>query len=465
MAIMIPDYGADAGAALARLGQGLADIINPDAKFHEAVRDAMVTNIEFGQGLADLKFANNGVLPSIYGKRLPKDVVDAINGLQPSVSAIKAKAAKSGIASLTPEQQTVYAQSLATGEGLLGTARGLAVAPQVAGVAGQAPGTPPTSMAQAGAQEVVAGAPAGRQAADLITAQLTPAAQSWLSDLQRYDAANGTDYYKRVAAEHFSLLDDEHFREAIAARKQLAGERQGDRTDLIHEHEANFWINKSGGLGTPEMWKGLLYDPKVMKHLEEIRASGPKTADDRMLLRMQNYRETQGAAYDRALTLASTVSRDKAIEAIIGNPAKKRPPANNTERPGYLSTLNDELAREGVPVVAFWGKGLPNGQDISTEKLRFHLRSRDQVEVDADHMYSMLQRSDQSFTTGTAGGFDVPSITTPGRETTQPAAKPTVTLPLKPPAKVDKAVLWESLRKQYPQLPADSITAMVNAAQ
>jgi len=149
--------------------------------------------------------------------------------------------------------------------------------------------------------------------------------------------------------------------------------RQQDRIDLLHEHESNFWVNKSNGMGSPDLWKYLLYDPKAQGRIQEIRSTGPKNAEDANLLRMQNLRESGESGTERAFYIQSVVQRDKLMDAINGNAGKRILPDDDSRRPSDIAALNSELVREGTPLEAYWGqsplpgdKATPNANQNAT---------------------------------------------------------------------------------------------------
>lgn len=433
MTIELPDFGAQLGAALDRLGGGLASIVNPDYKFHKAIREAAAADPTIIQKLADMKLTNGGVIPELYKRRLPKDVLDAINITVPSPTAIRTKAATDRAGTLTPGQNSSLGAAALTGDSMTGAESNMAVASLIPSIAQQEPGTPPRTLAEQGAQQEVGKMSAGRSAADVITAQLGPVAHTYMDGVQEYDAKHKTNFFQRMAAEHFSLLDDPHFLESIAARKEIAGERQEDRLRLIQEHEINHWVNKTG-IGDPDLWRHLLYDgPKMDARMAELRATGPKTAEDRLLLRMQNFRETQGAGIERAYYIASVMDRDKAMERILGNPGKKIAPATDTTRPSYLEELNTVLRRQHVPVIAYWGDAKPNGENKGKITLRFRAASKDQVEIPSNTMYQFIQRADDNFTSNSSGGFDIPRVemNNTQAEPVTPPPQPTIETPRK----------------------------------
>src|SRR5258706_317809 len=224
---VLPDFGAQLGQALARLGSASADIVNPHREFQDKFREAASANPEIIQKLADLTLTNT-FLPKIYTRLLPRDVLDAVFSTEPSPEAYKQKAAMDRAALLTNDQRLALGGSVLTGQSATEAAKELVQAPVIPRVAGQAPGTVPTTLAEQGAQRIVGGMTAGQAAADVITAQLSGPAHDWMAAVQQHDAEKGTDYYGRMAAEHFSLLNDEQNRMSMADRILLLNMHQQD---------------------------------------------------------------------------------------------------------------------------------------------------------------------------------------------------------------------------------------------
>jgi len=469
-AIVLPDWGAQAGEALAKLGSGLADIVNPNRKFHEAIRQAVSTNPEIIQKLADLTLTNT-FLPAAYTRMLPRDVLDAVFSTEPTPEAYKQKAAMDRAAQLTNDQRLALGTSRLTGQTATEGALDLVRAPEVPRVAGQAPGTIPTTLAEQGAQRAVGGMTAGQAAADMITAQLGPGAQEFMGVMKQHDAEHGTDFYNRMAAEHFSLLNEEQNRMSMADRILLLNMHQQDRIDTIQMHEADSRYNKSGGMGSPELWRALLYDPKTQRRLEEIRATGPKTSDDRDLIRMESYRRSAGELQERASYMSSVVTRDGLLDNINGNPAKKILPDDDTKRPGDIAAINAELVFEHTPFEAYWGTS-PDGSGGT--KLRFRSRAHKQIEVQPDQVFRGFQQADRAFS---GEGLDVVQPKPEGAAGAKPKPPAQVTggppagvRPQAPPAQpainpdtLSLAKLWEYLRLQNPNAPDSVITNMVRA--
>lgn len=467
--VTLPDWGAQLGHALAQLGSGAADIVNPHHEFQEKFREAFAANPAIGQKLADLTLTNT-FLPSVYMKLLPRDVLDAVFATEPSPEAYRQKAAMDAAALNTNDQRLAIGRSELTGiTSPTEAATELAVAPEIPRVAQQAPGTVPTTLAELGAQRRVGGGSPGAVAADILTAKLSQPAQDWLAKIKQYDADHGTDYYQRTAAEHFSLLDEEQNRLSMADRILLLNMHQQDRIETIQIHEADSRYNQSGSLGSPELWRALLYDPKTQRRVEEIRSTGAKTAEDRDLLRMENYRRSSGERQERASYINSVVTRDMLFDKINGNPAKKILPDDDTRRPGNLAALNAELIFEHTPFEAYWGTS-PDGSGKT--QLRFRSRLHKNIEVPPDQVFNGFQQADRVFD---GSGLNVeqpkpegaagPKPKPPAQVTHSPVGPPPprVTPPAINPDTLGPADLWEYLKRANPQLPDSVITSMVRA--
>lgn len=413
---VLPDWGAQLGKALSQLGSGIADIKDPYLDFKDKFKQADISSGgKLSQGLTDYNYIN-GYIPSAISRMIPKDLLNAALINEPSPNALKEHEAQRAFRALSGSQRVSLGQGT-----LLGTSpANAAVQLRVPDVINQVPGTVPQTLSEAGAQRLVSGMSAGSEAADAIKAGMAPAAQTWLNLTQQYDAEHGTNYYLRTAAQAYDLLQDEQWRMTLQDRMALMNERQQDRLDVLHEHEANWWLNKSGGLGSPDLWKKLLYDPKMQDRLDSIRQTGPKTAEDRDLWQMQLYREGAGSNAERASYMASVVTRDKMIEYINGNPSKRTPPDDDSRRPGDIAALNAELIRENTPFEAYWGKS-PDGSGDT--QLRFRSRAHKQLEVTPDQIYVGLQQADRKFT-GQNLQVQIPRTQGQGA----PAPKPTGTV-------------------------------------
>jgi len=466
---VLPDWGPQLAKALANLGQGLGDIINPNAEFQNKFKEAVAGgDTGIMQRLTDYIHIN-GSLPPEIAKLVPKNLIDSLYINEPSPEAIRARAAIRANRGLSPGQTNVLGQSVLTGLPPTTAAVQLEEAPMISRLAGQPPGTVPTTLAEAGGQRALSGLSAGNEAADALKASLAPVAQSYLDDLKQKDAENTaaghpTNYYQRAAAEQYDLLRDEHFRLTIDDRLMFMRLRHQDQIDAIKEHESNYWVNKSGGMGSPDLWRYLLYDPKAAQRLQEIRSSGPKNAEDATLLRMQNYRASDGANAERAFYTQSLVQRDKLFDAINGNPTKRIAPDDESRRPSDLAALNVELTREGVPIEAFWGQSA-DGSDTKT-KLRFRLRLHKQIEVPPEQLQQAIQQADKTFS---GSNLNIQQSRPAGAK--QQAPRPAVTVT--PRSGTNNAAgqydlntpagYWEYLRSQDNVAPDSVITNRVKA--
>lgn len=466
--VTLPDWGAQLGHALAQLGSGAANIANPHHEFQEKFREAITADSSIMQRLADLTLTN-GFLPPGIARLIPRDLQDAIFSMEASPEAHKRKAAVDAIGNFTSAERVAFSRGEALGMAPSVAATELAVAHEIPRVAQQAPGTVPTTLAELGAQRRVGGGSPGAVAADILTAKLSQPAQDWLAKIKQYDAEHGTDYYQRTAAEHFSLLDEEQNRLSMADRILLLNMHQQDRIETIQIHEADSRYNQSGSLGSPELWRALLYDPKTQRRVEEIRSTGAKTAEDRDLLRMENYRRSSGERQERASYINSVVTRDMLFDKINGNPAKKILPDDDTRRPGNLAALNAELIFEHTPFEAYWGTS-PDGSGKT--QLRFRSRLHKNIEVPPDQVFNGFQQADRVFDgsglsveqpkpEGAAG----PKPKPPAQVTHSPVGPPPsrVTPPAINPDTLGPADLWEYLKRANPQLPDSVITSMVRA--
>lgn len=389
---VLPDWGPQLAQALAQLGSAVGTIANPYGEVREQFRRAAIANPKLIQNLADFTYENS-YLPQSMVKLIPRDILDSIFAAEPSPEAYRRKQASLAAGKLSPEQATSIGQSELTGLAPTTAAIQLGQASLVPSVLQQAPGTEPTTLAEAGIQRTLGGLTAGQEAADRIKARLGPVAQQFLDRAKQYDAEHHTDFYQRMAADAFGLLDDEQYRMSMADRLLLMDERQQDRLEAIHEHAGIAWFNKSGGVGDPDLWVKLLYDPKTQKRVEEIRSTGPKTPEDRELLQMQSYREGRGQAMERADYMASVMTRDKMFEFINGNPAKRILPDDDTRRPGDIAALNAELARERTPFEAYWG---PSPDGSGKVQLRFRSRQHKNVEATSEQVFAGLQQADRA---------------------------------------------------------------------
>lgn len=458
---VLPDWGPGLGQALGTLAQGIRHAADPEREFKKRFSEAVTTNPDLAQHLTDYAHINGGLPPEIT-KYIPRDLLDSILVNDPSPEAIRTRLAIRASRGLTPEQNVSAGRGFLLGESPTTAAVQLETAPLVPEMAGQPPGTVPTSLARAGAQRAISGLSAGSEAADRLKATLAPAAQGYLDDLQQKDAENAaaghpTNYYQRAAAEQYDLLRDEHFRMTIDDRLMFMRLRHQDQLDAIAEHESNYWVNKSGGMGSPELWRYLLYDPKAQQKIQEIRSTGPKNSDDATLLRMQNYRESNGANAERAFYTQSIVQRDKLLDAINGNAGKHIMPDDESRRPSDLAGLNIELTREGVPIEAFWGQSA-DGSDTKT-KLRFRLRYHKQVEVPPEQLQQAMQQADKTFS---GSNIQVNQPARPGAAAPTPKPPATVTHTAPDTSKINTDTttatgLWNQLRLMSPASVPDSV--------
>lgn len=459
---VLPDWGPELGKALGTLVQGIRHAIDPQREFKKKFSEAATSNPDLLQNLTDYVHIN-GSLPPEITKFIPKDLLDNIMINEPSPDAIRSREAIRAASRLSTNQRTVLGQSALTGLPPVSAASQLEIAPEVHRLAGQPPGTPPSTLAEAGGQHAISGLTAGNEAADRLKATLAPDAQRWLDTLKQYDSAHGTDYYLKTVAGNYDLLQSEQFRLTMEDRLMYMRLRQQERLDLLHEHEANFWVNDSGGMGSPDLWKYLLYDPKAQGRVQEIRSTGPRNAEDADLLRMQNYRETKGSAHERALYRSSVVMRDTMIDNINGNAAKRILPDDDSKRPVDLAALNSELVREGTPIEAYWGQS-PDG--TGKVQLRFRSRAHKQLELQPDQVQQLFQRADRTFS---GSNLQVTQPARPGA--TAPAPKPPATVT--PRADAARAATqydlstpagyWEYLRAQDNVSPDSLITLRVRA--
>lgn len=463
---VLPDWGPGLGEALGRLAQGIRHAIDPEREMKKRIGEAVASgNTEIPQHLTDYLYTN-GSLPPEITKYIPKDLLDSIYIGEPSPDAIRNRAASRAGGNLSPEQNTALGQGVLTGEGPIRGTVGLQVAPEIPKLIGQPPGTEPTTLGEAAAQRAISGLPAGAEAKDSLTASLYPVVQDYLTGLKQKDAENTraghpTNYYQRAAAEQYDLLRDEHFRMTLDDRLMFMRLRHQDQLDAIAEHESNYWVNKSGGMGSPDLWRYLLYDPKSPQRIQEIRTTGPKNAEDATLLRMQNFRDSDGANSERAFYTQSVVQRDRMLDAINGNVGKKIAPDDDSRRPSDLAALNMELAREHTPLEAYWGPSA-DGSD-SKSKLRFRSRAHKNIEIPPEQVQYALQQADRTYSGS-------------GLQVQQPRPAGSVAPPPKPPAQVTHtapdtskynlatpAGYWQYLRDQDSVSPDSVITNRVRA--
>lgn len=462
---VLPDWGPELGRSLGTLFQGIRHAIDPEREFKKRLTEAVAGgNTDIPQHLTDY-FYINGSLPDEITKFIPKDLLNNIYINDPSPDAIRAKAAISASRGLDSGQTNALGQGVLTGMSPVRAAVDLEVAPQIHRLAGQPPGTMPTTLSEAGGQRAISGLSAGNEAVDSLKASLAPAAQGYLDDLKQKDAENAaaghpTNYYQRTAAEQYDLLRDEHFRMTIDDRLMFMRLRQQDRLDAIAEHEANYWVNKSGGMGSPDLWRYLLYDPKAQQRIQDIRSTGPKNADDAALLRMQNYRESNGANAERAFYTQSVVQRDKLLDAINGNAGRRIMPDDDSRRPSDIAALNSELTREGTPLEAYWGTS-PDGSGKT--QLRFRSRAHKQIEIQPEQVQYALQQADKAYS---GSGLQVQQPRPEGAATPKPKPPATVTHTPQATQRYDMSTpagYWEYLRSQDSVTPDSVITNRVRA--
>lgn len=463
MVVVLPDWGPELGRALGTLAHGIRHAIDPNREFKERFADAATSNPDLMQNLTDY-WHINGSLPPEIARHIPKELLDSIAVNEPSPNAIRTREAIRAAGGLSTGQRVALGQGELLRLSPVQAATQLQTAPLIPEVAGEQPGTVPTTLARAGAARAIGGLTAGQEAADRLKATLAPGAQGYLDEVQAYDKEHGTHYYEQTAAGSYDLLQSEQFRLTVEDRLMYMRLRQQERIDLLHEHEANFWVNKSGGMGSPDLWEYLLYDPKAQQRLQEIRSSGPKNAEDASLLRMQNYRESGGANVERALYIQSVVQRDKLMDAINGNAGKRILPDDDSRRPSDLAALNSELVREGTPFEAFWGPSA-DGSD-SKVKLRFRSRAHKQIEMQPDQVQYGLQQADKAFSGGNLQVQQPRPAGAPQRPT-----RPAATVTPRPGANNaagqydlnTPAGYWEYLRSQDNVSPDSVITNRVRA--
>lgn len=312
-----PDWGAALGKAFEGLGSGLEHIADPQVDFHTAFRQAVAENPAIIQNLTDYAHMNNGDLGP-GAKLIPKDLQTQILKGTPTAAARVHKAVTDQLATRLPQH--------------------------------------PEEVAAA-ASKAVTGENPGAFAEDQTVAGLQPATVDFLNSVKADDQKHGTNNYQRIAAQKYGLLEDQHFQESIAARRDYISMHQQDRVDHFQESEANSWFNKTGGAGSPDIWRDYLYNPTTQQRASKLLSGemSPTNDRDRELIQIATAHNSADTEYQRTHLKASTLFAQSVYKQIVGDPDKKILPADENTRPGLIHTLNQEFAYEGKPVQAVYG--------------------------------------------------------------------------------------------------------------
>lgn len=390
MTIVLPNFGEQLGKDIAGLGEGLAHIIDPMIDFHTKFRSAIAENPEILQKLTDYAYLNKGDLGPA-GKYIPKDVRESVVKATPSIEARQHRGLTEAFDSIDPEDRQLFLRARAMGVSPIE----LTADPiKVKGIKAAMEKHP--QLAEFAGIETLTGKGPGAVSEDELVAEMAPAAREFWAKLS-------PDEKQMTAAAKNGLLGDIHFQESLQYRK----ERSQERVDHYQDSEANSRFNISGGIGSPDGWKKLLYDPRTKARLEKLKSGqgGPLTDDDMELLQMDRAKKEMSAAVERIHNKASTLTLRDAYEHINGNEKKGIAPDDETNRAIDLHAINGELNYRGLPYQAMFGQAPPTSEkkgggsifhpfDKYNKRVRF-INIKTKEEADPEQVLQKLEADDR----------------------------------------------------------------------
>lgn len=391
MAIVLPNFGEQLGKDIAGLGEGLAHIIDPMIDFHTKFRSAIAENPEILQKLTDYAYLNKGDLGPA-GKYIPKDVRESVVKAQPSIDAREHKGLMDAFDSIDPETRKIFLQARSMHTDPLKMTTDPIVIKNIKGAMEKYP-----QLGEFAGVKALTGEGPGAVSKDQMVAELGPRAREY------YYTKMTDEERQAAAADEYGLLKDKHFQASLDARYDLFKLRSLNRVDHIHETEANTWYNKSGGVGSPDLWEKYLYDPKIKDRITKLKSGqgGVLTEDDQDYLQIDRARKEAGGQFERAHSKASVDFVRNLFDHISGNEGKKIDPDNENDRAIDLHALNGELNYLGLPYQAMFGQAPPTSEkkgggsifhpfDKYSKRLRF-INSKTKEEADPEKILQGLE--------------------------------------------------------------------------
>jgi hypothetical protein len=298
----IPGPSATLAPALKDLAVGIDKYLNPNKDLQVSMQRAMASNPELVQHMADLESANPGTMSRMGLGPL----ADIIGGVQQSAAGAAEVATRPGAA-----QQAVAQQQAATSTANLTVDKNALNADLVKSAAKIMAADPSITFDAAlktltgeTQTERDANARKGKlEAAQFPNAMKTVMRAADLpADLSKID---WTDQARKfidgqlpgsLPAAYFGnpdtarafneAIDAEKARRQIEASKAIAALHGDKSIDNFQIQSAFHEYQKSGGVGTLDAWKGLLFDPKMQDRARELMADPSKatTPEDKNLL-------------------------------------------------------------------------------------------------------------------------------------------------------------------------------------
>lgn len=416
----IPGAEATLGPALAQLTQAAGQLIDPNFEFRRRFTQALATNPQLLQELADVEFASGGAVSRNLGKLLSPEAFAAITGTRPSAKAVAERSLAEALPSVTgvPVSELPEEPTLAQ----IGAIRATT-------------GARPGELEQEGAESRL------RRLALGYIGSLTPERQQQLGTFVTFP----------------QIMADEHFLAQLDFQERMFRLRNVDRINdsIIRMREANaIWWQQHTGVGTAEDWSDY-FSGRAAKRLEKLK--GGETAEfspaDARLLELDEAFQ-QAPAERRALILNRI---DLGLTRGIESVQEARSDSERAARLAGLNQLLQERARMGAPrLQAKWAPPKAAETPVVGALLR---------------PFKALRFFDEEGNEVDPSAATAP-IELPQARTRAAAPAPT-TAPVPAPTRT-REQLWDEFRRQmFPNVPAGQLTpqqvqaiiARVNAEQ
>jgi hypothetical protein len=402
MAIQVlPSTGDSIAGTITGLAGSIDKYLNPNRDLQIAMQKAMAVNPELIQHMADLEANNPGYtarlglgpdLSSIVSSIGQSAASQAETATRPGAAkqAVAQQAATTSTADLTVNKDKLNSDIIQKAGKIMGADPSISFSAALKTLTGQTE-EERTSAQRKGKIEEASLSPqlqalqrAGDLPKDLNNVDWAQEARDFMDGkIPGRAAAYLNPANPDIAKTFTEALDAEKLRRRLEVEKYIASLHGDKSIDNFQIQSAFHEYQKSGGTGTLQAWKGLLFDPKAQDRARELMADPSKatTPEDKNLLATANVTKQQidlDKLRDITLVNNNINGQLKTIDKA----------ETDEERTAAISGLNQLLKARGtlggIQVQAVWTKRPwyqsdklefhdANGKQVPTEKVNAQL--------------------------------------------------------------------------------------------